>query len=179
MLNAKFLTVLLLLLISSCAEFRNLSMHEQIQHYVAETSGQIFIKFNSQGEFLELATFSSIEVEIDHPSALKNAELLAIAEGKKNLLTYFDNEINKEIFFSRLEDAMQDTEASTENNKRKIARKLQEHLIVNKMEIIDSLVVFSSQYDRKTAVLKVTLLSESRINKLWNKFKEAIKEKSF
>ena len=179
MLNAKTLIVLFLFFIASCAEFPKLPPREQTQLYVAETPGKVFIKFNSEGKFLELVTFSSIDVEIDHPSALKNAESSAIAEGKKNLFIYFDNEIDNEIFFNRIEDAMQGAEVFGENNKREIARKLQEHLIFNKMEIINSLVVFSSQYDRKEAVLKVTLLSESPINKLWNKLKGVLKEKRF
>ena len=73
-------------MVSSCAEFRNPSTPNLMQQYVAETPGQVFIKFNSRGDFLELATFSSVEVKIDHPSALKNAEQLAISEGRKNLL---------------------------------------------------------------------------------------------
>ena len=87
MLDTKPIIFFALLLVSSCAEFRNPSIPNLTQQYVAETPGQVFIKFNSRGDFLELATFSSVEVKIDHPAALKNAELLVISEGRKTNLT--------------------------------------------------------------------------------------------
>jgi len=68
-LDTKPIIFFALLLVSSCAEFRNPSTPNLTQQYVAETPGQVFIKFNSRGDFLELATFSSVEVKIDHPAA--------------------------------------------------------------------------------------------------------------
>ena len=142
-----------------------------MQQYVAETPGQVFIKFNSRGDFLELATFSSVEVKIDHPAALKNAELLAISEGRKNLLIYFEEQINSPNFIGLIEQAINTSEISNKEIKRQIAQKLQENLILNKIEILNSLYVNSSQYDRKANLLKVTLLSEDSIKKMWNKIK--------
>jgi len=160
-----------LLLISSCAEFRNPSTPNLLQQYVAETPGQVFIKFNSRGDFLELATFSSVEVKIDHPSALKNAELLAISEGRKNLLIYFEEQINNPNFIELIEGSLNNSEISEKEIKRQVALKLQENLILNKIEILNSLYVNSSQFDRKANLLKATLLSENSIKKMWNKIK--------
>ena len=171
MLDIKPLIFVTLLLISSCAEFRNPSTPNLMQQYVAETPGQVFIKFNSQGDFLEIATFSSVEVKIDHPAALRNAELLAISEGKKNLLIYFEEQINNSNFIEVIERSLNSTEISKMEIKRKIALKLQENLILNKIEILNSLYVNSSQYDRKANLLKATLLSENSIKKMWNKIK--------
>ena len=171
MLDIKPLIFFCLLLISSCAEFRNPSAPNLLQQYVAETPGQVFIKFNSQGDFLEIATFSSVEVKIDHPAALRNAELLAISEGKKNLLIYFEEQINNSNFIEVIERSLNSTEISKKEIKRKIALKLQENLILNKIEILNSLYVNSSQYDRKANLLKATLLSENSIKKMWNKIK--------
>ena len=142
-----------------------------MQQYVAETPGQVFIKFNSRGDFLELATFISVEVKIDHPSALKNAELSAISEGRKNLLIYFEKQINNPKFIELIEHSLNTSEISKDEIKRQIALKLQENLILNKIEILNSLYVNSSQYDRKANLLKVTLLSENSIKKMWNKIK--------
>ena len=142
-----------------------------MQQYVAETPGQVFIKFNSRGDFLELATFSSVEVKIDHPSALKNAKLLAISEGRKNLLIYFEEQINNPKFIELIERSLNNSEISKDEIKRKVALKLQENLILNKIEILNSLYVNSSQYDRKANLLKATLLSENNIKKMWNKIK--------
>ena len=160
-----------LLLIVSCSEFRNPSAPNLMQQYVAETPGQVFIKFNSRGDFLELATVSSVEVKIDHPSALKNAELLAISKGRKNLLIYFEEQINNPKFIALIERSLNTSEISKDEIKRQIALKLQENLILNKIEILNSLYVNSSQYDRKANLLKVTLLSENSIKKMWNKIK--------
>ena len=160
-----------LFLIVSCSEFRNPSAPNLMQQYVAETPGQVFIKFNSRGDFLELATFSSVEVKIDHPSALKNAELLAIFEGRKNLLIYFEEQINNPKFIELIERSLNTSEISKDEIKRQIALKLQENLILNKIEILNSLYVNSSQYDRKANLLKATLLSENSIKKMWNKIK--------
>ena len=160
-----------LLLIVSCSEFRNPSAPNLMQQYVAETPGQVFIKFNSRGDFLELATFSSVEVRIDHPSALKNAKLLAISEGRKNLLIYFEEQINNTKFIELIERSLNTSEISKDEIKRQIALKLQENLILNKIEIINSLYVNSSQHDRKANLLKATLLSENSIKKMWNKMK--------
>ena len=160
-----------LLLIVSCSEFRNPSAPNLIQQYIAETPGQVFIKFNSRGDFLELATFSIVEVKIDHPSALKNAKLLAISEGRKNLLIYFDEQINNPKFIELIERSLNTSEISKNEIKRQIALKLQENLILNKIEIINSLYVNSSQHDRKANLLKATLLSENSIKKMWNKIK--------
>ena len=160
-----------LLLIVSCSEFRNPSAPILMQQYVAETPGQVFIKFNSRGDFLELATFSSVEVRIDHPSALKNAKLLAISEGRKNLLIYFKEQINNPKFIELIERSLNTSEISKNEIKRQIALKLQENLILNKIEILNSLYVSSSQYDRKANLLKATLLSENPIKKMWNKIK--------
>ena len=160
-----------LLLIVSCSEFRNPSAPNLTQQYVAETPGQVFIKFNSRGDFLELATFSSVEVKIDHPSALKNAKLLAISEGRKNLLIYFEEQINNPKFIELIERSLNNSEISKDEIKRKVALKLQENLILNKIEILNSLYVNSSQYDRKANLLKATLLSENSIKKMWNKIK--------
>ena len=160
-----------LLLIVSCSEFRNPSAPNLMQQYVAETPGQVFIKFNSRGDFLELATFSSVEVKIDHPSALRNAELLAISEGRKNLLIYFEEQINNPKFIELIERSLNTSEISKDEIKRQIALKLQENLILNKIEILNSLYVNSSQYDRKANLLKATLLSENSIKKMWNKIK--------
>ena len=142
-----------------------------MQQYVAETPGQVFIKFNSRGDFLELATFSSVEVKIDHPSALKNAEQLAISEGQKNLLIYFEEQINNPNFIELIEGSLNNSEISEKEIKRQVALKLQENLILNKIEILNSLYVNSSQYDRKASLLKATLLSENSIKKMWNKIK--------
>ena len=158
-------------MVSSCAEFRNPSTPNLIQQYVAETPGQVFIKFNSRGDFLELATFASVEVKIDHPSALKNAEQLAISEGQKNLLIYFEEQINNPNFIELIEGSLNNSEISEKEIKRQVALKLQENLILNKIEILNSLYVNSSQYDRKANLLKVTLLSENSIKKIWNKIK--------
>ena len=161
-----------LLLIVSCSEFRNPSAPNLMQHYVAETPGQVFIKFNSRGDFLELATFSSVEVKIDHPAALRNAELLAISEGRKNLLIYFEEQINNPNFIELIERSLNTSEISKKEIKRKVALKLQENLILNKIKILNSLHVNSSQYDKKANVLKATLLSENSIKKLWNKIRK-------
>ncbi len=142
-----------------------------MQQYIAETPGEVFIKFNSRGDFLELATFSSVEVKIDHPSALKNAKLLAISEGRKNLLIYFEEQINNPKFIELIERSLNNSEISKDEIKRKVALKLQENLILNKIEIINSLYVNSSQHDRKANLLKATLLSENSIKKMWNKIK--------
>ena len=171
MLDIKPLIFFGLLLFSSCAEFRNPSTPNLMQQYVAETPGQVFIKFNSRGDFLELATFSSVEVKIDHPSALKNAELLAIAEGKKNLLIYFEEQINNPNFIELIEGSLNNSEISEKEIRRQAALKLQENLILNKIEILNSLYVNSSQFDRKANLLKATLLSENSIKKIWNKIK--------
>ena len=160
-----------LLLIVSCSEFRNPSAPNLMQQYIAETPGQVFIKFNSRGDFLELATFSSVEVKIDHPSALKNAELLAISEGRKNLLIYFDEQINKPSFIELIERSLKTSEISNKEIKRQVVLKLQENLILNKIEILNSLYVNSSQYDRKANLLKATLLSENSIKKMWDKIR--------
>mgnify|MGYP005708458251 CR=1 FL=1 len=160
-----------LLLIVSCSEFRNPSAPNLMQQYVTETPGQVFIKFNSRGDFLELATFSSVKVKIDHPSALRNAELLAISEGRKNLLIYFEEQINNPKFIELIERSLNTSEISKDEIKRQIALKLQENLILNKIEIINSLYVNSSQHDRKANLLKATLLSENSIKKMWNKIK--------
>ena len=172
MLDIKPFIFVALLLISSCAEFRNPSAPNLLQQYVAETPGQVFIKFNSQGDFLELATFSSVEVKIDHPAALKNAELLAISEGKKNLSIYFEEQINNSNFIEVIERSLNSSEISKKELKRQVALKLQKNLILNKIEILNSLYVNSSQYDRKANLLKVTLLSENSIKKMWNKIKQ-------
>ena len=171
MLDTKPIIFFALLLVSSCAEFRNPSAPNLMQQYVAETPGQVFIKFNSRGDFLELATFSSVEVKIDHPAALKNAELLAISEGRKNLLIYFEEQINNPNFIELIERSLNTSEISKNEIKRQIALKLQENLILNKIEILNSLYVNSSQYDRKANLLKATLLSENSIKKMWNKIK--------
>ena len=109
-----------------------------MQQYVAETHGQVFIKFNSQGDFLELATFSSVEVKIDHPAALKNAELLAISEGKKNLLIYFEEQINNSNFIEVIERSLNSSEISKKEIKRQVALKLQKNLILNKIKILNN-----------------------------------------
>ena len=171
MFYIKPLIFLSLLLVSSCAEFRNPSTPNLIQQYVAETPGQVFIKFNSRGDFLELATFASVEVKIDHPSALKNAEQLAISEGQKNLLIYFEEQINNPNFIELIERSLNNSEISEKEIKRQVALKLQENLILNKIEILNSLYVNSSQFDRKANLLKATLLSENSIKKMWNKIK--------
>ena len=171
MLDTKPIIFFALLLVSSCAEFRNPSIPNLTQQYVAETPGQVFIKFNSRGDFLELATFSSVEVKIDHPAALKNAELLAISEGRKNLLIYFEEQINNPKFIELIERSLNTSEISKDEIKRQIALKLQENLILNKIEILNSLYVNSSQHDRKLNLLKATLLSENSIKKMWNKIK--------
>ena len=171
MLDTKPIIFFALLLVSSCAEFRNPSIPNLTQQYVAETPGQVFIKFNSRGDFLELATFSSVEVKIDHPAALKNAELLAISEGRKNLLIYFEEQINKPSFIELIERSLKTSEISNKEIKRQVALKLQENLILNKIEILNSLYVNSSQYDRKANLLKATLLSENSINKMWDKIR--------
>jgi hypothetical protein len=160
-----------LLLIVSCSELRNPSAPNLMQQYIAETPGQVFIKFNSRGDFLELAMFSSVEVKIDHPSALRNAELLAISEGRKNLLIYFDEQINKPSFIELIERSLNTSEIATKEIKRQVALKLKENLILNKIEILDSLYVNSSQYDRKANLLKTTLLSENSIKKMWDKIR--------
>ena len=170
-LDAKPAIFFALFLISSCAEFRNSSAPNVMQQYVAETPGQVFIKFNSRGDFLELATFSFVEVKIDHPAALKNAELLAISEGRENLLIYFEEQINNPNFIGLIERSINTSEISKKEIKRQIALKLQENLILNKIEILNSLYVNSSQYDRKANLLKATLLSEDSIKKMWNKIK--------
>ena len=164
-----------LLLIVSCSEFRNPSAPNLMQQYVAETPGRVFIKFNSRGDFLEFVTFSSVEVKIDHPSALRNAELLAISEGRKNLLIYFEEQINNPKFIELIERSLNTSEISKDEIKRQIALKLQENLILNKIEIINSLYVNSSQYDRKANLLTATLLSENSIKKMWNKIKRITK----
>ena len=172
MFDVKPAIFFILLLIVSCAEFRNPSAPNLIQQYVAKTPGQVFIKFNGRGDFLELATFSSVEVKIDHPSALKNAELLAISEGRKNLLIYFEEQINNPNFIELIERSLNTSEISKKEIKRKVALKLQENLILNKIEILNSLYVNSSQYDRKASLLMATLLSESPIKKMWNKIRK-------
>ena len=171
MFDVKPAIFFILLLIVSCSELRNPSAPNLMQQYIAETPGQVFIKFNSRGDFLELATFSSVEVKIDHPSALKNAELLAISEGRKNLLIYFEEQINKPSFIELIERSLKTSEISNKEIKRQVALKLQENLILNKIEILNSLYVNSSQYDRKANLLKATLLSENSINKMWDKIR--------
>ena len=171
MFNVKPAIFFTLLLIISCSELRNPSAPNLMQQYIAETPGEVFIKFNSRGDFLELATFSSVEVKIDHPSALKNAKLLAISEGRKNLLIYFEEQINNPKFIELIERSLNNSEISKDEIKRKVALKLQENLILNKIEILNSLYVNSSQYDRKANLLKATLLSENSIKKMWNKIK--------
>ena len=171
MLDTKPIIFFALLLVSSCAEFRNPSAPNLMQQYVAETPGQVFIKFNSRGDFLELATFSSVEVKIDHPAALKNAELLAISEGRKNLLIYFEEQINKPSFIELIERSLNTSEIATREIKRQVALKLKENLILNKIEILNSLYVNSAQYDRKANLLKATLLSENSIKKMWDKIR--------
>ena len=110
MFDIKLAICFVLLSVLSCAEFRNPSAPNIMQQYVAETPGQVFIKFNSQGEFLELATFSSVEVKIDHPSALKNAEVSAISEGRKNLLIYFEEQIKTPNFIEIIERSLNTSE---------------------------------------------------------------------
>ena len=171
MFDAKPAIFFALLLISSCAEFRNPSAPNLMQQYVAETPGQVFIKFNSRGDFLELATFSAIEVKIDHPAALKNAEVLAISEGRKNLLIYFEEQINNPNFIESIVRSLKTSDISNKEIKRQVALKLQENLILKKIEILNSLYVNSSQYDRNASLLKATLLSENSIKKMWNKIK--------
>ena len=171
MLDTKFIIFFALLMVSSCAEFRNPSAPNLMQQYVAETPGQVFIKFNSRGDFLELATFSSVEVKIDHPAALKNAELLAISEGRKNLLIYFEEQINNPNFIELIERSLNTSEIATREIKRQVALKLKENLILNKIEILNSLYVNSAQYDRKANLLKATLLSENSIKKMWDKIR--------
>ena len=171
MLDAKPIIFFALLLVSSCAEFRNASAPDLMQQYVAETPGQVFIKFNSRGDFLELATFSSVEVKIDHPAALKNAELLAISEGRKNLLIYFEEQINNPNFIELIERSLNTSDIATREIKRQVALKLKENLILNKIEILNSLYVNSAQYDRKANLLKATLLSENSIKKMWDKIR--------
>ena len=112
MFDVKPAIFFILLLIVSCSELRNPSAPNLMQQYIAETPGQVFIKFNSRGDFLELATFSSVEVKIDHPAALKNAELLAISEGKKNLLIYFEEQINNSNFIEVIERSLNSPEIS-------------------------------------------------------------------
>ena len=171
MLDTKFIIFFALLMVSSCAEFRNPSAPNFMQQYVAETPGQVFIKFNSRGDFLELATFSSVEVKIDHPAALKNAELLAISEGRKNLLIYFEEQINNPNFIELIERSLNTSDIATREIKRQVALKLKENLILNKIEILNSLYVNSAQYDRKANLLKATLLSENSIKKMWDKIR--------
>ena len=171
MLDTKFIIFFALLMVSSCAEFRNPSAPNLMQQYVAETPGQVFIKFNSRGDFLELATFSSVEVKIDHPAALKNAELLAISEGRKNLLIYFEEQINNPNFIELIERSLNTSDIATREIKRQVALKLKENLILNKIEILNSLYVNSAQYDRKANLLKTTLLSENSIKKMWDKIR--------
>ena len=171
MLDTKFIIFFALLMVSSCAEFRNPSAPNLMQQYVAETPGQVFIKFNSRGDFLELATFSSVEVKIDHPAALKNAELLAISEGRKNLLIYFEEQINNPNFIELIERSLNTSDIATREIKRQVALKLKENLILNKIEILNSLYVNSAQYDRKANLLKATLLSENSIKKMWDKIR--------
>ena len=172
MFNVKPAIFFTLLLIISCSELRNPSAPNLMQQYIAETPGEVFIKFNSRGDFLELATFSSVEVKIDHPSALKNAKLLAISEGRKNLLIYFEEQINNPKFIELIERSLNNSEISKDEIKRKVALKLQENLILNKIEILNSLYVNSSQYDRKANLFKATLLSENYIKKMWDKIKQ-------
>ena len=164
-----------LLLIVSCSELRNPSAPNLMQQYIAETPGQVFIKFNSRGDFLELATFSSVEVKIDHPSALRNAELLAISEGRKNLLIYFEEQINNPNFIELIERSLNTSDIATREIKRQVALKLKENLILNKIEILNSLYVNSAQYDRKANLLKATLLSENSIKKMWDKIRRIAK----
>ena len=175
MLDSKSIIFFALLMVSSCAEFRNPSAPNLMQQYVAETPGQVFIKFNSRGDFLELATFSSVEVKIDHPAALKNAELLAISEGRKNLLIYFEEQINNPNFIELIERSLNTSDIATREIKRQVALKLKENLILNKIEILNSLYVNSAQYDRKANLLKATLLSENSIKKMWDKIRRIAK----
>ena len=171
MFNIKSAIFFVLLLISSCAEFRNSPAPDPILQYIAETPGQVFIKFDSQGKFIELATFASVGVKIDHPSVLKKAELLALSEGRKKLLIYFDEEIENPNFIELIEATLNGSKISEKEIKRQIALKLQENLILNKNEILSSLYINTAQYDRKASLLNVTILSETSIKKIWNKIK--------
>ena len=123
MFDVKPAIFFILLLIVSCSELRNPSAPNLMQQYIAETPGQVFIKFNSRGDFLELATFSSVEVKIDHPSALKNAELLAISEGRKNLLIYFEEQINNPKFIELIERSLHTSEISKNEIKMILTKK--------------------------------------------------------
>ena len=172
----KLFIALSFLFTASCADFRNSQADYPLRQYVAETSGEIYIKFNSRGDFLELVTFSSTTVEIDHPSAKKKAESIALIEARKSLIAYFEEEVESEVFLSKIENVLGDSQFPEKQSKKKIARKLQENLILNRMKIVNSLNLHHSRYNKEANKLEVTLLSQNSLTKILNKVKKLLDE---
>ena len=135
------------------------------QNFITSLNKNFKIKYNDDGDFLELKIKYLVKIKIDIPST-KNKAIEESFKKAKSDVSHFTNEIiTSSIFKEQIISTLRLSSFYSESKNDEILKKLIIDIKKRKKNIIKNLYIDSSAYNRKSKQISLTIISSSMLSK--------------
>jgi len=141
------------------------------QNFITSLDNNFKIKYNDDGDFLELKVKYLVKIKIDMPSTKNKAIEESFNKAKFDVTHFIDKFVISSSFKEQIINTLKLSSFYSESKNNEIHKKLVIDIIKRRENIIKNMYIDSSAYNRKSKQVSLTVKSSSMLTKTIKKIK--------
>ena len=163
------LVFILVLFFSGCSTVKKI-VNDNIevkknQNFITSLDNNFKIKYNDDGDFLELKIKYLVKIKIDMPSTKNKAIEESFNKAKSDVSHFTDEFITSSSFKEQIINTLKLSSFYSESKNNEIFKKLVVDIKKRKENIIKNMYIDSSAYNRKSKQVSLTVKSSNMLSK--------------